>query len=135
MRHADRQVGLVLYRQDDDEVNGISSAAEARAFLQRDFPNIFPVIPDSEIEQFAERPPGKLPTFKYAGPHLHVGSRVVLLGDVIHTVKPYFGMGVNSALNDVQVLLDKLQEFPVRTPRLRVKCLHPWSPCTCTYAL
>ena len=117
---ADSQLGLMLYVQDDEEVNNIANADEARTFLQQNFPHIFPMMPQSEIEHFASRPPGKLPSFKYAGPQLHVGSQVVLLGDVIHTVKPYFGMGVNSALNDVQVLLEKLSQHPVRLPRPRL---------------
>jgi 2-polyprenyl-6-methoxyphenol hydroxylase-like FAD-dependent oxidoreductase len=47
------------------------------------------------------------------GPDLHYADKAVLIGDVIHTVKPYFGIGVNSALNDVTVLGDKLEAHPV----------------------
>ena len=32
------------------------------------------------------------------------GKSICLLGDTIHTVKPYFGLGLNSALEDVQYL-------------------------------
>ena len=45
----------------------------------------------------------------YAGPHLN-HKKSVLLGDAAHTVKPYFGLGVNSAFEDVAALdvaLDK----------------------------
>jgi 2-polyprenyl-6-methoxyphenol hydroxylase-like FAD-dependent oxidoreductase len=73
-------------------------------------------MPDSEIESFHTRTPGKLPQFRYAGPDLHYKDSAVLLGDTIHTVKPYFGLGVNSALEDVKVLWEKLQEHPVRLP-------------------
>ena len=31
---------------------------------------------------------------RYVGPALHQGGSTVLLGDAIHTVKPYFGLGV-----------------------------------------
>ena len=41
---------------------------------------------------------------RYVGPALHQGGSTVLLGDAIHTVKPYFGLGVNSALEDVLAL-------------------------------
>ena len=34
-----------------------------------------------------------------------------MLGDSIHTVKPYFGLGVNSALEDVCVLDACLDEY------------------------
>ena len=52
----------------------------------------------------AAKPPSNLPSFRYVGPRLHRGASTVLLGDAIHTVKPYFGLGANSALEDVIVL-------------------------------
>jgi len=38
---------------------------------------------------------------------------VVLAGDAIHTVKPYFGLGVNSALDDVRWRSQCLQQHQV----------------------
>jgi len=43
---------------------------------------------------------------------LHQGDRTVILGDCAHTVKPYFGLGANSALEDVSILGDVLKETP-----------------------
>ena len=114
MMRAGNLVGLVLFKEDDQEVLSLSTKEESATFLKNEFPGLFPIMPQSEIEAFAGRTPGKLPYFKYAGPDLHYADKVVLLGDVIHTVKPYFGLGVNSALNDVTVLKEKLQEHPVR---------------------
>ena len=39
-----------------------------------------------------------------------MGSRTVILGDAAHTVKPYYGLGANTALEDVQVLSEILDE-------------------------
>lgn len=106
----------MLCKADDEEVMRINTEDEAAEFLQREFPNLFPLIPRSEFKAFAERPFGKLPTFRYAWPHLHYSNNVVLAGDAIHTVKPYFGIGVNSALDDVRWLARCLQTHPVSYP-------------------
>ncbi|CAM9651356.1 unnamed protein product, partial [Phaeothamnion confervicola] len=67
-------------------------------------------IDEGEYAQFAARKPSALPGFCYSGPILNRGAGAVLLGDSIHLVKPYFGLGANSALEDVTVLEDCLLE-------------------------
>jgi 2-polyprenyl-6-methoxyphenol hydroxylase-like FAD-dependent oxidoreductase len=112
-------VALVLFKIDDDDALRISTTEEARTFLMQEFPNVFPLIPESEIKLFAQRPPGQLPTFKYAWPELHFSSSIALADDAIHTVKPYFGLGVNGALDDVRFLcqcIAKHQVFIVPLP-------------------
>lgn len=104
----------MLCKADDTEALGVSTEEEAAEFLQKEFPNLYPFIPRSEVIAFAERPVGKLPTFQYVWPHLHYSNNVVLAGDAIHTVKPYFGLGVNSALDDASWLSQCLQKHPVR---------------------
>ena len=56
------------------------------------------------------KPPSRLPVFRFAGPRLHRGASTVVLGDAVHSVKPYFGLGVNSAFEDVAALGDALDE-------------------------
>jgi kynurenine 3-monooxygenase len=112
--HAGRSVGLVLFKADDQEVLGITKEEDAAKFLQREFPNTFELMPQSEVKAFAERPPGQLPTFKYVAPDLHYQDSIVLLGDCIHTVKPYFGLGANVAMEDAIVLQQALLDNPVR---------------------
>ena len=56
------------------------------------------------------KPPSRLPVFRFAGPRLHRGASTVVLGDAVHSVKPYFGLGVNSAFEDVAALADALDE-------------------------
>ena len=61
----------------------------------------------------------RLPNFRYAGPRLHRGGSTVLLGDAIHSVKPYFGLGVNSAFEDVAVLSEELDRQATAARALR----------------
>jgi len=49
----------------------------------------------------ATKESSRLPAFRYVGPSLHRGSSTLFIGDAVHTVKPYFGLGANSALEDV----------------------------------
>jgi len=67
-------------------------------------------ISDEAYQNLATMPISRFPTFSFCGPDVHFGSQAVLLGDAIHTVKPYFGLGVNSAFEDVQVLEKCLAE-------------------------
>lgn len=97
-------------RPGDPQIAALKTAADVRALFERNFPAFLPALRESDLERFAAKPDSSLPTFSYAGPVLHRGSSTVLLGDAIHTVKPYFGQGVNSAFEDVAVLERALDE-------------------------
>ncbi len=56
-----------------------------------------------------QRPISRLPSFQLVEGDIHYSTPsggALLLGDSIKAVKPYFGQGANSALEDV-VVLDK----------------------------
>jgi 2-polyprenyl-6-methoxyphenol hydroxylase-like FAD-dependent oxidoreductase len=72
-------------------------------FLNQFIPQFSSLLDDETIANVAKSAPSFLPAFRYVKPRLHQGKRTVLLGDCAHTVKPYFGMGANSALEDVKV--------------------------------
>jgi 2-polyprenyl-6-methoxyphenol hydroxylase-like FAD-dependent oxidoreductase len=96
-----------------------------------------PYVSDEDLARMAKRRLSALPTFSHAGGEsahrvdtsllassdahyakkgckdtleLELGG-ACLLGDSIHTVKPYFGLGVNSAFEDVCVLDACLDEI------------------------
>ena len=68
------------------------------------------MVSDENVEKIAKSKFSGLPNFQYAGGALHLGSCAGLIGDAIHTVKPYFGMGVNSAFEDITVLEEECIE-------------------------
>ncbi|EED91932.1 predicted protein [Thalassiosira pseudonana CCMP1335] len=70
------------------------------------------LLGDDVMTDVAKKPSSNLPGFRFAGPKLHEGGRTVILGDCIHTVKPYYGLGANTALEDVMILSDILNSTP-----------------------
>ena len=97
-------VGVVLFRPWDEKVMQLKSGADAKRFFEIYFPMFAPFIEEKDYEIFAQKKNSKLPVFSYFGPQIHKGRTTCLIGDSIHTVKPYFGMGVNSAFEDVYYL-------------------------------
>lgn len=97
-------LGVVLYRPWDQQLKSLNSTSDARDFFNRVFPMFSPYIYDSDLAEFVKKGDSKLPKFSYVGPQLHKGKTTLLLGDVIHVVKPFFGLGVNSGFEDVLAL-------------------------------
>jgi 2-polyprenyl-6-methoxyphenol hydroxylase-like FAD-dependent oxidoreductase len=92
-----------LPRPGDQRIAALKTADDVRDLFKDVFPSFLPAVREVDFERFAAKSDCSLPTFSYAGPVLHHGSSTVLVGDAIHTVKPYFGQGVNSAFEDVKV--------------------------------
>jgi len=107
-------VAVVLFNPTDTRLTSEARTADdVREQLTKLFPQFAPCVNDRELESFAQRNPSRLPSFAYAGPSLHVSASsatIVALGDSIHSVKPYFGLGVNSAFEDVICLKDSLDK-------------------------
>lgn len=90
--------GVLLLKADDELAQANSDSKELRKFMDDVLPQFSGLIDETNIETIAKKPPSFLPAFRYAGPRLHQDLRTIILGDCAHTVKPYFGLGANSAL-------------------------------------
>ncbi|KAG7369206.1 kynurenine 3-monooxygenase [Nitzschia inconspicua] len=101
---------LLLMRPDDELAQPNVDPNKLRRFFDDEFPQFGMLVNDEEMTRVAQKPASRLPVFRYAGPRLCMGSRTLVLGDAAHTVKPYYGLGANTALEDVQVLSDILDE-------------------------
>ncbi len=84
--------------------DSLRTAAAARAFFAREFPDALKCIPDFNT-QFATHPQGKLATL-YCWPW-HV-QRVLLIGDAAHAIVPFHGQGLNCGFEDCVLLAELL---------------------------
>ncbi len=102
--------GVLLIKDEDKFANENTDPVELRAFLDDTLPQFSALLDDETVAGVAKKPVSYLPSFRYAGPRLNQGDRTLILGDCAHTVKPYFGLGANSALEDTSILDECLDE-------------------------
>eukprot|EP00747_Dinoflagellata_sp_TGD_P082605 gnl/TRDRNA2_/TRDRNA2_161754_c1_seq2.p1 gnl/TRDRNA2_/TRDRNA2_161754_c1~~gnl/TRDRNA2_/TRDRNA2_161754_c1_seq2.p1 ORF type:complete len:243 (-),score=30.44 gnl/TRDRNA2_/TRDRNA2_161754_c1_seq2:55-783(-) len=109
-------VGVLLFRPGSpvySQIENFESGPEARAFFADALPALLQFLRDDDLERFVKRPISRLPSFQLVEGDIHYSmpkGGVVLLGDAIKAVKPYFGQGANSALEDVSVLRQCLEQ-------------------------
>lgn len=102
--------GVLLLKKGDPLAQADTDPSELRRRMDESLPQFSALLDDATIEAVAKKPVSYLPGFRYVEPRLHQGNSCVILGDCAHTVKPYFGLGANSALEDVAVLSDILDQ-------------------------
>ena len=101
---------LLLMKPDDELAQPNVDPGKLRDFFSTEFPQFGALVDDDEMARVAQKEASRLPVFRFAGPRLNMGSRTLVLGDAAHTVKPYYGLGANTALEDVQVLSSILDD-------------------------
>jgi kynurenine 3-monooxygenase len=84
----------------------LQKPAQVKAMLEDQFPDLLPVVPDL-VEQFFAHPTSKLVTIKTAPWHWR--DWAVLVGDAVHAVYPFYGQGMNSALEDCMTLAELIR--------------------------
>jgi kynurenine 3-monooxygenase len=102
----------------------LTTPAEVTAFFEREFADAVPLMPTLTDDFFAN-PTGALVTIR-CSPWDGRGP-TVLLGDAAHAIVPFFGQGMNCALEDVRVLGDMLDEEGTSSPVPWASLLHRFS--------
>ncbi|GAA4071201.1 FAD-dependent oxidoreductase [Nonomuraea soli] len=88
-----------------DELEAIT---DPEAFFAGRFPDALPLLPDL-AKEFAANPVGHLVSVRTTP--WHHENKVVLIGDACHAVYPFYGQGMNSALEDCLLLDASLDSF------------------------
>ncbi len=92
-----------------DGLREVRSGAEARAYIERRFPDALALMPTLE-EDFVRNPTGSLATvrcYPWA-----IGDSAALLGDAAHAVVPFYGQGMNASFEDVVALGEAVERHP-----------------------
>lgn len=112
-------LGVFLYKPDCEIIKNITTTEDAKQFVRNFFPMVYDGIAEEGFSKLASSRDSRFQRFQYVYPKLHYGRSTCLLGDSIHTVKPYFGLGVNSGLEDVGVLGKSLRANRDRSVALK----------------
>jgi len=99
---------VMLLKEEDPLAKENADPVLMREDFDRILPQFSSLISDTVMARVAAKPVSRLPSFRYIT-NLHRG-KVVVLGDAAHSVKPYFGLGANSALEDVIALSDCVEK-------------------------
>ena len=105
-------VGILLMRDDEEMAQPNVEPAAFTDFLRHEVPQFVDLIDPRTIAVCAANAASPLPQFRYVTPRMHQGQRTVLLGDCAHSVKPFFGLGCNTALEDVKLFGECLDQTP-----------------------
>lgn len=85
----------------DRSFGALRTGDDVQRFFRGAFPDLEPLLPRLR-EEFERHPTGTLVSVRTAP--WHHGGRVVLVGDACHAVYPFYGQGMNAALEDCRVL-------------------------------
>lgn len=90
----------------------LNNSAIIQEFFHQQFPDVVPLMPDL-VKDFLEHPTGALGTIKCSPWHT---SRSLLMGDAAHAIVPFYGQGMNCAMEDVLILNQYLDIYGDRWP-------------------
>lgn len=85
--------------------NQLSTKMSILEFFNTQFPDVIPLMPDL-AEDFMHHPTGSLGTVKC---NPWYSSKTLLMGDAAHAIVPFYGQGMNCAMEDV-LIFDQILE-------------------------
>ena len=101
--------GVVHFLRHQNQITSLSTPEEVWQFFRQNCPEIGQLMTISEAEEFLARPVSSVLTIRCN--RYHQGDSVLLIGDAAHAVSPSLGQGCNSALEDVVIFDNLLDEY------------------------
>ncbi|MBE9100249.1 FAD-dependent oxidoreductase [Vacuolonema iberomarrocanum] len=101
--------GVMIFPHNKNPLEGLTSADAVRDFFQEKCPALAPLMMVEDAEALRLRPISKILTVTCD--RMHVGDRILLIGDAIHAVSPSVGQGCNASLQDAQVFAQLLDQY------------------------
>lgn len=101
--------GVLVFKRDQSPIAQYNTKEEVLAFVQEKFPRFGALMTLDEADALLSRPTANTMTVRCQ--RFHEGSNILLIGDAVHAVSASIGQGCNSALQDVQVLNQFLDQY------------------------
>ncbi|HLO89161.1 MAG TPA: NAD(P)/FAD-dependent oxidoreductase [Nostocaceae cyanobacterium] len=101
--------GVVLFPYAKNPIAELKNTEQVLRFFRDNFPEVGQLMLESEAEEFAQKPISRITTVRCN--RYHQGDSVLLIGDAAHSVSASIAQGCNSALEDVLVFNQLLDEY------------------------
>ncbi|MEL7036308.1 MAG: NAD(P)/FAD-dependent oxidoreductase [Cyanobacteria bacterium J06592_8] len=101
--------GTLIFPPDNNPLENCTTDEAVLAYFQENFPFLKPVMRLEDAITLQQKPVSKILTVKCD--RMHVGDRILLVGDAVHAVSPSIGQGCNASLQDVQVFAQCLDQY------------------------
>ena len=88
--------------------DALTDDADILNFFKENFPDAIPHMPDL-VSEFHENPTSSLGTIKCTP--WHMGDKVLMMGDAVHAIVPFYGQGMNCAFEDVLVFDQYIDKY------------------------
>jgi kynurenine 3-monooxygenase len=95
--------------------NKLNEPAEVRAFFEKYYPDVLPHLPNLEEDYFLN-PTASLGTIRCYPWETY--GKTVIMGDAAHAIVPFYGQGMNAALEDVRIFDELIEEFQGDWPKI-----------------
>ncbi|MGD1805466.1 FAD-dependent oxidoreductase [Dapis sp. BLCC M126] len=101
--------GTLIFPPDNNPLENCTTDEAVLAYFQDNIAFIKPVMRLEDAAMLRQQPVSKIMTVKCD--RMHVGDRILLVGDAAHAVSPSIGQGCNASLQDVQVFAQCLDRY------------------------